>query len=233
MLGKRLEAFHRSLLERVDPAKAQILVRSEAALAESGLADNALHAGDLAPDFDLPDQNGRPIRLSERLRQRGPAVLMFFRGGWCPYCTITLRAWQDRLRELRAAGGQVLAISPQRIPACTETAARDMLDFTVLSDHGNVVAGQFRVVYELDPDLRPFYRKLGHDLPVVNGTSDWTLPLPATFIIRQDRRIAHAHVEPSVYKRMEPSDALRILRELQAESQAAAKMPAEAVHSPA
>jgi len=213
-LADRLEAFHSGMLERVDAATAALIQRAEEQLVATGAGREALRAGDPAPDFELPDPRGARVRLSERL-QRGPAVLLFFRGGWCPYSCIGLRAWQDALPEIRRTGGQVLAISPQRVHACSETAERGMLDFTVLSDQGNRVADQYGVTYEVPEEMRPFYQRLGHDLPKVNGTGDWRVPLPASFIVSRDGRIALADVRPRIYRRLEPAEALEMLRELQ------------------
>lgn len=217
-LGERLDAFHDGLLDRVGPARAAELRASEEALVASGVEDEALREGDAAPDFVLPDQHGGRIGLYDRLEQRDSAVVLFFRGGWCPYCAITLRAWQDRLPDIRAAGSQVLALSPQRLNACCETAERDMLDFAVLSDQGNLVAERYGVAYDLPERLRPFFQSLGHDLPRVNGTGDWRLPLAATFIVDRNRRIVRRHVSALHYRRLEPSDALATLRGIAAPS---------------
>ena len=155
------------------------------------------------------------MSLRERLA-RGPAVLVFFRGGWCPFCTLTLRAWQEALPALRRAGGQLLAVSPQPSQGCAQMADRDMLDFRVLSDQGNQVAAAYGVAHEMPEGLRPFYLKLGHDLPRINGTGDWVTPLPATFVIRPDGRVARAHVGPLVHQRLEPMEAVATVQEIAA-----------------
>ena len=212
-LCERLDAFRAGLMDRITPEKRAVLAAAEAALLAAEPAAAAPAVGEIAPDFTLPDQCGDPVHLGARL-ERGPVALVFFRGGWCPFCTLTLRAWQDALPALRRAGGQVLAVSPQPPQGCAATADRDMLDFRVLSDAGNRVAAAYQVGGEIPEALRPFYRKLGHDLPAINGTGDWNVPLPATFLIRPDGRIARRHLGPLTHQRMEPSEAVVAFREM-------------------
>jgi peroxiredoxin len=202
-------------MDRVTPEKRAILAEAEAALLAADPASRTPQPGGIAPDFSLPDQCGEQVALHERLA-RGPVVLVFFRGAWCPYCTLTLRAWQEALPALRRVGGQILAVSPQPTQGCARMADRDMLDFRVLSDAGNQVARLYGVAYEMPEGLRPFYRKLGHDLPEINGTGDWVAPLPATFVIRPDGRVAHVHVGPLAHQRMEPREAIAMVREMSA-----------------
>jgi peroxiredoxin len=118
---------------------------------------------------------------------------------------------------LHRLGAEVLAISPERMRRCAETAERDMLDFPLLSDHDSQIAERYGLAHELPECLRPFYLKLGHDLPQVNGTGNWRLPLTATFVIGQDRRVILSHVEIPTYRRMEPTEAIAALRALRKE----------------
>lgn len=212
-LAQQLEAFHDGLRERVEPKTKLLLEQAEAELIASGIADRAVQPGEPAPDFTLADPCGTEVRLSDRLRQ-GPVVLLFVRGGWCPYCTMTLRAYQDIQGKLQKYGASLLAVTPAPISRCTMTAERDRLRFPLLSDPGNRIAGVYRVVYELPAELHDFYRRLGHDLPKINGTGDWRLPLPSTFVIASDGIVAASQIGPIAHRRMEPADALAVVREL-------------------
>jgi peroxiredoxin len=212
-LRERLDAFRAGLMERITPEKRVLLAESEAALLAADRGASVPQPGQSAPDFTLPDQCGESVNLAERLA-RGPVVLLFFRGGWCPFCTLTLRAWQDAVPALRRAGGQLLAVSPQLLKGCAQTADRDMIDFRILSDQGNRIAELYNVTYELPEGLRSFYLKLGHDLPVINGTGNWVMPLPATFVIGQDGKVARAHIGPLVHQRLEPSEAIAVVRQI-------------------
>ncbi len=167
-------------------------------------------AGERAPDFALPDQHGTIVRLADPLAL-GPVVLLFVRGGWYPFCTLTLRAYQAYLPEIHEAGGDLIAITPQPAATCCYMAERDLLAFQTLSDHDNQVARRYGIAYELDPALRPMYLRLGHDLPRLNATGNWIVPLPATFVIGQDGSVALAHVEAGAHQRLDPSEAVAAL----------------------
>ena len=212
-LAERLQAFHRAMLRRMAPGDAAVLKQIEGELAAAGPPADALRPGDLAPDFLLPDQHDVPVRLSERLAL-GPVVLVFYRGGWCPFCTLTLRAWQDALPALHDAGGDLLALSPQQVRDCCDSAERDLLAYPVLSDRACAMASRYGITHEHPEALRPLYLRLGHDLPRINATSSWRVPLPATFVVAQDGRIALAHVGLQSWDRLEPSAAIEAVRAL-------------------
>ncbi len=214
-LTRQLEAFMDGIMERADPETRQALQQVGEAMTADGLAERALRAGDAAPDFSLPDQFGRTVTLHELLA-KGPVVLTFFRGGWCPFCTIALRALAGIRAELKKAHGEVVAISPQTTGVTLDTAERNGLGFPILADHGNAVARRYGLVWELGPEVRAVYERLGHALPRINGTTDWTLPIPAGFVIGRDGKIAYAHVDTRVTSRLEPRLALEAVRELEA-----------------
>ncbi|MCW3473853.1 peroxiredoxin-like family protein [Limobrevibacterium gyesilva] len=213
-LAKQLDTFLEALLERVDPATAAVLERAENARAKMVLVKTAVGKGDVAPDFTLPDQHGNKVSLHEALTH-GPVVLTFFRGGWCPFCSLALRAIDRILPELTRAGASLLAVSPQSAPATLSTVERNTLHFPVLSDRDNEVARRYGLVWELDPDMRALYQRLGHDLPRINGVDSWELPIAAGYVIGRDGRVALAHVDPRTTSRLEPKDALEAVCQLQ------------------
>src|SRR6266851_173356 len=156
--------------------------------------EDALAVGDEAPDFTLPDSRGRQVSLAAVLRA-GPAVVTFYRGGWCPYCNIQLRAYQRALPEIAALKGRLIAISPQVPDGSLSTAEKNKLEFDVLSDAGNGVARSFGLVYALPEELREAMRSNGKPLPGLNGDESWELPLPAAYVIAPGGRVALACVE--------------------------------------
>lgn len=213
-LTRQLDAFMAGFMERTDRETAATLRASAMALEHAGLTEHALKAGDLAPDFNLPNQAGKLVSLYGLL-ERGPVVLTFFRGGWCPFCTLTLRALAAIRPKLRRQGAELVAISPETPDNAAATVERNGLQFPVLTDAGNQVAREYRLVWELDAKMRAVYEKLGHPLPKMNGNNEWTLPVPAGFVVAQDRRISYAHVQTRIDRRIEPQVALDAVQQLE------------------
>lgn len=212
-LQLELYKFKREFLTKFSPEKAAIMQGATQALAKEFKNRRALRIDDEAPDFVLENTDDRQITLSEKLNQ-GAVILCFYFGGWCPYCNLELRAYQRLLPKIQALGASVLAISPQTFDASRKTALNNALSFDVLSDRGCQVARDYGVVFEIPEPLQLVYTELGHALPDYNGTEDWLLPVPATFIIDRRRHIALAHIDADYSKRYEPTDAIAILLSL-------------------
>jgi peroxiredoxin len=170
-----------------------------------------LKAGDTAPSFALNDANGNAVASSALLAQ-GPLVVSFYRGVWCPYCNMKLQALQEALPAFRVLGAQLFAISPQNAVNSRKSMRDNGLDFPVLSDPGNETAAAFGLRVALPGYLVDLYKSLKNDLPVFNGNTSWTLPIPGRFVIGQDGIIRYAEVNPDYTYRPEPSDMLPVLR---------------------
>jgi peroxiredoxin len=181
-------------------------------LAASGVAARALKVGDSVPDFALPNQRGETVQFADLVRQ-GPVVISFYRGGWCPYCNLEIRALQQALPEITDLGARLLAVSPELPDGAMRTAEKNAIAFDVLSDLGNRVAAAFGLVFTLPPALQALYREMGLDLEKANGDASMTLPIPATYVVGADRRVIHAHVDPDYSRRMEPADVVDALRQ--------------------
>lgn len=166
-----------------------------------------------APGFDLPDATGNTVDLAVLLQQ-GPVVLTFYRGGWCPYCNIELRALQAALPDIQELGASLVAISPQTPDQSLTTAEKNELEFSVLSDVGNKVAKDFGLVFALPESLRPVYANFGIDLPAHNGDDSFELPVPATYVIDQDGIVQFAFVNADYRQRAEPSEIIASLKNL-------------------
>ncbi|KZE47125.1 alkyl hydroperoxide reductase [Brevibacillus parabrevis] len=169
-----------------------------------------LEAGAQAPDFSLTDQNGASMTLSE-LTANGPVVLLFYRGVWCPFCNIALRAYQQASRLFAEAGAQLVAISPQTPTYSASMKANNELGFPLLSDPRNEVAARYHLVFELPEALQGSYQSLGISLDEYHGDSSWKLPVPATYVIDRENIIRLAHVEADYKQRLEPSHVLDLL----------------------
>ncbi len=212
-LSEQLDGFYRGMQSRMAPSDLETLRLADAQIAADGATRSMLRPGDIAPEFSLTDQNGVTIRLADRLAL-GPVVLLFSRGGWCPFCTLHLRAWQDALPRLHDVGGDLLAVFRQQTEVCGRTAERDLLAYPVLSDPGGKLADSYSVTIDLPEIARPLYLRLGHDLPRINGAGNWRLPLSSTFVIAQDGRIAMAHADLVLPNRLDPDVAIQAVRRL-------------------
>jgi len=192
--------------------------RATAELVASGIADRALKAGDVAPDFALPDVDGKTISLAELLKS-GPLVLSFYRGVWCPYCNLDLQALQKALPQIEGLGARLIAVSPQTAANTRRSVRENNISFQILSDQGNEVAAQFGLRFTLPDYLQDLYKNtFKNDLAVNNGEPSWTLPMPARYVIGQDGVIAYAEVNPDYTQRPDPSELLPVLQQLKPEA---------------
>lgn len=212
-LKQELDAFAAGFARAMPTDIVQALEESIDAVKRSGIAGRAIKAGARAPDFSLPNAQGRQLALGDLLA-KGPIILSFYRGSWCPYCNLELNAYQAILPEIRAAGGDLVAISPQAPDLSVLAARKNGLEFEILSDHGNRVAGLFGIAYPIPGIVKAIGTKFGTDLAVINGSDDGQLPVSASYVIARDRRIVLAAIEPDFRLRLEPAEALRMLRSL-------------------
>jgi peroxiredoxin len=180
-------------------------------LIASGAAARALKAGASAPDFVLNDADGTAVASADLLAQ-GPLVVSFYRGVWCPYCNMDLQALQAALPKFHALGASLVAISPQTAANSRKSMRTNGLDFPILSDPGNETAARFGLRFALPDYLVALYKSLKNELPAFNGDESWTLPMPARFVIGQDRVIRYAEVNPDYTRRPDPEDMLPALR---------------------
>lgn len=201
---------------RAAPAERAALYDAKVAELEATFPiDKAASVGDMAPDVTLPDAHGASVSLPGLLA-RGAVVATFYRGGWCPYCNLQLRAYQAALPAMTDLGATLVAISPQAPDGSLSTAEKNALSFPVLSDVGNRAARAFGLVYALPQELRDALTSAGKALPGINGDASWELPVPATFVIASDGRIALAHIDTDYRRRLEPDAILAALRSLSA-----------------
>lgn len=212
-LAQQIQRFHDGMRGRVPDEVVAILSRELERLAQSGIDQRSLRAGSSAPDFALPDQSGETVRLS-KLLERGPAVVTFYRGGWCPYCNLQLRAYQAVLPDISARGATLVAISPQTPDFTLSTVQEKGLGFPVLSDGGNHVARRYGLVFVLSEALQELQKKFGNEVPRFNGDDSWELPVPGTFIVSKGGIVRLASVDSDYRRRLEPAAILDCLVKL-------------------
>ena len=176
-----------------------------------GVPAEAVKAGDRLQPFTLQDATRTPVSLGQ-LAEAGPAVIVFYRGGWCPYCNLALRTYQrELLPELGAFGARLVAISPQTPDQSLSTAEKAELAFTVLSDPGSRVARSIGIAFQQAGEVLAAQRQLGLDLAQVNAEGSTQLPRPAVLIIDQNRTVRFADVQPDYTARTEVADILAAL----------------------
>lgn len=187
--------------ERIDRMVAELRERD----AVPGIA-----VGEPAPDFTLPDAHGNAVTLSDRLG-KGPVVLSFYRGDWCPICNVELRALQRYLPAITELGASLIAVNPQAPDRSMTFAEKLELGFDVLSDLDQSVADAYRVRFPLGGSLREIYEQF-MPLPEQNADGSWNLPVPATFIIDTDGVVRARHVDADYRHRMEPEEIVAAVR---------------------
>jgi peroxiredoxin len=194
-------------------AVVEVLHRATDELIAAGAPGKALKAGAIAPEFTLPDPDGNPVS-SKDLLAKGPLVVTFYRGVWCPYCNFDLQALEAARAEIEARGASLVAISQQTAPNSRKSQRQNALGFPILSDKGGDIGAQFGVRWTAPDDLREVHKALGADLTQFNGEDSWTLPMPARYVIAQDGVIAYAEVNADYTRRPEPSDMFPVLERL-------------------
>jgi len=214
-LQARLDAFKADFKAGKPPFNAPpeihpVMERATAELIASGQAGRAIKAGDHAPPFRLADQDGNEVS-SSTLLEKGPLVVTFYRGVWCPYCNLELQALNSALPALRSLGANLVAISPQNAVNSRKSVRTNQLGFPVLNDKGNEVAAAFGLRFALPDYLIDLYKGLKNDLPAFNGDPSWTLPMPARYVIGTDGIVLYSDVNPDYTHRPEPEDLFPVL----------------------
>lgn len=215
-MGALTDAIDGYNAEKKQKVPAEILATMAQAtedLVNSGIENRALRSGDTIPDFELPDQHGRPRRLSDYLSE-SRVVLNIYRGGWCPYCNMEMKALHDVLPEIEASGACLIGMAPETPDRAQTTAENHQMPIDILSDQGNRVAEQLGLVFELPESLRSIYQKIGIDVPAYNGDDSFRLPLPATYILDQSGVVLFDFVNADYTQRLEPAEIVARLAAL-------------------
>jgi peroxiredoxin len=215
--------WERSLNDEFDTLQAQNLNKSPDAAAtfarllqdlQDQGAGKGLNIGEKAPDFTLEDAAGKPVTLSEELA-KGPVIIVFYRGEWCPYCNLQLKAYEHIMNEIKAAGAQLIAISPQTPDHSLSMKEKHELSFFVLSDANNKTAENYNLKYKLPDFMQAIQKSSGIELHQYNGDHTFELPVTATYIIDRTGTVIAGASDLNHRRRMEPSEALKIVRSLQ------------------
>lgn len=212
-LEEELAAQRRRAWDKRGPEERKIRARAVDEVDEAGIPAGALAMGERVPSFTLPDALGRPVSILELL-DTGPVVISFYRGGWCPYCNLELRAMQAKLPELRELDATLVAISPELPDRSLSTVEKNELSFPVLSDAGNRVAREFKLVHRIDPAVVAYQLGNGNDVAAFNGADVAEVPLPATYVVNHTGVVEYAFVSADYTRRSDPDEVIAAVRKL-------------------
>jgi len=195
---EKLQVAYRDLLSRLGRA-------------ETG--ERALRPGDAMPSFILPDAEGRLV-ASDELLAKGPLVVNFFRGNWCPYCLKMLKALEAALPQIEDAGGQLVAITPDTGRHLTDTKRVQRLSYEILSDVDGAVGLLFGVLFRAPAAYRQVLAGYGIDLAERHGNDGGFIPLPATFVVDRGGIVRYAFIDIDFTRRAEPAEIVAVLAKL-------------------
>ncbi|AEM84313.1 peroxiredoxin-like family protein [Streptomyces violaceusniger] len=197
--------------ERLPAEVVAVFDQSIQDLLEQGVPADAIKVGDTLESFSLDDATSTPVTL-DSLVETGPAVIVFYRGGWCPYCNLALRTYQrELLPELAGFGARLVAVSPQSPDQSLSTVEKAALEFTVLSDPGSRVARRVGIAFQQADEVLDAQRKLGLDLAQVNAEGSVSLPRPTVLIVDADRTVRFVEIQPDYTARTEVAEILSAL----------------------
>jgi len=207
-ISDQARALATASAERLPADVLAAFAADQATLDARGVPRNVLAPGSVMPDADLLDVRGAPTSLG-RLRDGQPAVVVFYRGAWCPYCNIALRTYQaDLVPALSERGVALIAISPQKPDGSLTSAESNELTYTVASDPGNHIATALGILTEPSPDSIAAQAKLGLDTTEVNADGTTALPMPTTVVVDAAGIIRWVDVHPNYTTRSEVPDIL-------------------------
>lgn len=210
-LADRLSEFVQ-LLENKRPATARAYANVVARLSGAGATSGAPRVGDILPPFRLPCDQGTLIS-SDELLAAGPLVVSLNRGHWCGFCLRELDALSGIIHEVQSLGGNIVAITPERQRFAKKLKAERNLDFPILSDVDNGYALSLGLAMWCGDEIKSIYTEVGFDLAFFQGNSGWLLPIPATYVVAADGRIAGSFVDADFRRRLGPEDILDLVRE--------------------
>lgn len=198
------------LQEQPAPASA-IEIMAMDCLRRAGIEGKALRVGERAPAFRLPNQDGKLVELGSLLAE-GPTTLLFYRGHWCPFCSLTLRSYQQQVSRFAALRSPLVAISPQGAVATSFTAQSVGEGLPLLSDVGSHVARAYGLAYDLPAALKSLFEgEYATSLPEINADGGWTLPVAASYVIGENGIVLRAQVDVDYRHREDPEDLLHWL----------------------
>ena len=196
--------------EKIPAEILSIMDNATAQLVENGIITKVIKLGAKFPEATLINSKGKNVSLAS-IAGNSPLVISFYRGGWCPYCSIQLKAIQKALPDIAAKGAKLVAITPETPDNSLSTEEKNALEFDVLSDIDNKLAKELGLVFQLPKSVQDIYNQFGLDIEKHNGNADFELPMPATFVIDREKKVTYRFVNEDYTKRAEITDILNAL----------------------
>ncbi len=216
-LSKSLAERKATNKQNIPAEKWTIMEVSTNKLKAQSLSTKALQTGDTLPSFTLPNVDNKNTSLNDF--KEDFLVISFYRGGWCPFCNMELRALQNILPQLSKLNTALVAISPETPDNSLTTSEKNELTFSVLSDLENQYAKSLGLVFQLPKDLRAVYHSFNLDVDKHNGNKDYELPMPATYIVNKERKVIYSYVPEDYTERLDPEKVLSIISEVTLQKQ--------------
>jgi len=210
-MTEQLKAYADASAKKI-PAEIQTIMQGAInELESSDLLSKALKTGDQLPEITLPNSKGKSISLDSKLASGKKLVIAFYRGGWCPYCNIELKALQEALPKIKAAGAELIAITPESPDNSLSTIEKNNLDFEVLTDKDNKLAYSLNLAYQIPAELDVIYKNFGIDLENSQENADHTLPIAATYVIDTDGKVRYHFLKEDYKLRADTAEILAVL----------------------
>lgn len=213
-LNEELKLLHASILDSLPSELRSSLLDENRKLFSNFLEEKAIKPGERVPDVFFITRELKKIKLAELIGDKH-LVLSFFRGTWCPYCNLELKALDNISHEIKKRGARLVSSSPELFQNMKHDLDRNGIQSTVVSDLNNNAADKFGLVFDLPWDYQQIYRAMNIHLDLLNNNPEWTLPVPATFVISRDGIIKATHINVDYTLRMEPEAILSELDRLE------------------
>lgn len=209
-LTTQLKEFADASVKRHPGVAQDIMKQAIDDLVASEMIKNAFKTGDQLPEIILGNALGREININDLLKEQ-KVIIAFYRGNWCPYCNIQLRALQQAIPQFEAKGAKLVVIGPEMPDNSLTTKEKNELTFEVLSDIDMITARSLNLVYQLPTELQALYKKFGINLNSNQGNENQELPIAATYVVEQDGTISYHFLEEDYKLRADPQDILNAL----------------------
>lgn len=209
-LAKQIEDLNQELSSQLPQEILNAFGKSIEDLKTKRIEENSIQIGEQIPEFSLPNALGAIIN-SEEVFKNGKVILVFYRGSWCPYCNLELKFLQDNLSKIKDQGARLIAVSPQSPDHSLSMTEKNNLGFEVLTDIDNRFAKKLGITFQLQDFVLTYYKSLGIELSDFNKNSDNTLPVPAVFIVDENKVITYKFLDVNYMNRVDVEELIEAL----------------------